>query len=94
LHESEVRAIAKSTAKWCRGRFDIQASGERFSKLQAHRGRKGGVASGVARLAASEGRRAVARSMRAEGKSYQQIAAALGVSRRSVIYWCNEAIIR
>ncbi|MDD5503102.1 MAG: helix-turn-helix domain-containing protein [Candidatus Thermoplasmatota archaeon] len=38
--------------------------------------------------------RASARLMRAQGNSYQQIADALGVSRRSVIYWCNEAEIR
>ena len=94
LHESEVRAIAKSTAKWCWNRFDIKASNERFSTLQAHRGKQGGVASGIARLAASQEKREAARAMRAEGKSYRRIADALGVSRRSVIYWCNEAIIR
>jgi hypothetical protein len=94
LHESEVRAIAKSTAKWCWGRFDIQASNERFSKLQAVRGKKGGVVSGVARLAKNADKREEARLMRAQGQSYRQIAEALGVSRRSIIYWCNEAIIR
>jgi len=94
LHESEVRAIAKSTAKWCWNRFDIKASNERFSKLQARRGRKGGVVSGVARLAKNADKREEARLMWAQGQSYRQIADALGVSRRSVIYWCNEAIIR
>ncbi len=39
---SEVRAIAKSTARWCWKHFDLAASDARFSKLQAHRGRKGG----------------------------------------------------
>jgi len=95
LHESEVRAIAKSTAKWCWHRFDIQASNERFSKLQAHRGRKGGVASGVARLAASEDKRASALLMRAQGQSIRAIAKALGVGRSTVGDWVSgEAIIR
>ena len=83
LHESEVRAIAKSTAKWCWNRFDIKASNERFSALQAHRGRK----SGIARLAASQEKREAARAMRAEGKSYRQIADALGVHVNTVAIW-------
>jgi hypothetical protein len=90
----EVWHISKSVAKWTWRRFDIAASDARFSRLQAHRGRRGGVASGVVRLAAGEENRASARIMHAQGQSYQQIADALGVSRRSVIYWCNEAVIR
>lgn len=53
LHRSETRAIARSVAKWTWTRFDIAASNARFSKLQAHRGRLGGVASGVVRRAGS-----------------------------------------
>ena len=87
LHESEVRAIAKSTAKWCWNRFDIKASNERFSTLQAHRGKQGGVASGIARLAASQEKREAARAMRAEGKSYRGIADALGVHVNTVAIW-------
>lgn len=90
LHEAEVRAIAKSTAKWCWSRFDIKASNERFSSLQAHRGKRGGVASGAARLAASQGKRKAARAMRAmraEGKGYRQIADALGVHVNTVAIW-------
>jgi hypothetical protein len=81
--------IAKSVAKWTwRKDADAQA---RFLARQAAKGKKGGVASGVARRAASEELRASARLMRLQGQSYQQIANVLGVSRRSVIYWCNEA---
>lgn len=94
LQGNEVWHIAKSVSKWTWRRFDIAASDARFSALQAHRGRAGGVASGLARLAASEDTRASARLMKLAGHSYQQIADALGVSRRSVINWCSEAIIR
>jgi hypothetical protein len=83
LHESEVRAIAKSTAKWCWGRFDIQASNERFSRLQAHRGRK----SGIARLAKNEDKRAAARLMKAQGQNTRAIAATLGVDQSTVSRW-------
>jgi len=85
LHTSEVRAIAKSTAKWTWTKFDVDASNERFSRLQAHRGRQGGIAKGLA----NEDKKASARLMHAQGQSYRQIADALGVSRRSVIYWCK-----
>ena len=90
----EVWHIAKSVSKWTWRQFDIDASDARFSALQAHRGRKGGVASGLSRAAANEDKRASARLMKLNGHSYQQIADALSVSRRSVINWCNEAIIR
>lgn len=95
LHESELRAIAKSTAKWCWNRFDIQASNERFSKVQAVRGRKGGVVSGVARLAKNADKREEARVMQAQGQSIRAIAKALGVGRSTVGDWVSgEAIIR
>jgi len=87
LHASEVRAIAKSTANWCWNRFDIKASNERFSTLQAHRGKQGGVASGIARLAASQEKREAARAMRAAGKSYRRIADALGIHVNTVAIW-------
>lgn len=38
---NEVKATAKSVAKWVWENFDIAASDARFSALQAHRGRKG-----------------------------------------------------
>jgi len=95
LHSSEVRAIARSTGKWCWNKFDIGASNARFSKLQAHRGRKGGEASGVARLAKIEGKRESARLMRAQGHGIRAIAEALGVARSTVGRWVShEAIIR
>jgi hypothetical protein len=41
LHFSEVKAIAKSVAKWLWTKFDIEASDKRFSKLQAARAKLG-----------------------------------------------------
>ena len=81
----EVWHIAKSVSKWTWRSFDIAASDARFSALQAHRGRQGGVAKGLA----NEGKRASARLMHAQGISYQNIADELGVSRRSAINWCK-----
>jgi hypothetical protein len=83
LHTSEVRAIAKSTAKWCWNKFDIQASNERFSKLQAHRGKK----SGMARLAKTQDKRVRARLMQEKGMTQAAISAELGVHVNTVANW-------
>ena len=85
LNFREVHWIAKSVAHWTWGRFDIEASDQRFSQRQARRGRRGGVAKGEA----YEDKRASARLMRAAGHSYQQIADKLEASRRAVIDWCK-----
>ena len=96
LSGSEVWHIAKSVAKWTWRRFDIAASDAKFSALQAHRGRQAtnqaeaGVASGLARHAAQEDRRASARLMRAKGMTYEQIAEELGVSTMTAWRLCNE----
>lgn len=83
LDGREVWWVARSVAKWVWQR-DAQAERD-FRARQASKGRKGGLAKGLA----NEDRRASARLMRASGQSYQQIADALGVSRRTVIYWCK-----
>jgi hypothetical protein len=97
LMGNEVWHICKSVAKWTWRRFDLEASDARFSALQAARGRQGGVASGAARLAAGEDKRASARLMRAQGMTQQSIAAALGVTQQAVSKWLRdttEALIR
>lgn len=86
LSENEVKHVARSVSKWVWRRFDKEASDERFSKLQAHRGQL----SGKARLAASEDKRASARLMRSGGMSYAAIAAELDVSKGIVHKWCND----
>lgn len=87
LHFSEVLHVARSVEKWAWVKFDVAASDKRFSELQAHRGKQGGAASGKARLAASEDKRASARLMRVSGMTQAAIAAELGVSTRTVIRW-------
>ena len=82
----EVWHIAKSVSRWTWQKFDLAASDAKFSARQATRGQ----ASGRARLAASENKRASARIMRAEGMTQVAIAAALGVTERSVRSWLND----
>ena len=98
MDSREVHHISKSVAKWTWNRFDLAASDAKFSKLQAHRGKLGGVASGSSRLAASEDKRASARLMAAQGMSQREIAAELDVPRSTVADWLQgvdgEAIIR
>lgn len=87
----EVWHIAKSVSKWTWQKFDLAASDAKFSELQAHRGQKGGVASGLARAAAGEDKRASARLMASQGMSRMQIAKELGASYNSVSTWLKGA---
>ncbi len=86
----EVWHVAKSVAKWVWNRFDLDASDAKFSLLQAHRGRKGGVASGQARQLSSEGDRAIARIMAAQGSTVREIGTALGVGKSTVARWIRD----
>jgi hypothetical protein len=91
LDHREVWHIAKSVARWTWHRFDIAASDAKWSARQAHRGRKGGAASGLSRAAANEDKRATARLMRAQGATQAAIAGALGVTRQAVSLWLRAA---
>lgn len=86
LEGREVWHIAKSVAKWTWRRFDIAGSDTRFSQLQAHRGRAGGVAKGKA----NEGKRASARLMAAQGIGARRISVQLGVHRDTIYSWLSE----
>lgn len=91
----EVWHIAKSVSKWTWRQFDLAGSDARFSALQAHRGRRGGVASGLSRTAANEDKRASARLMKQAGYSVRAIAAALEIGKSTVADWVSgEAVIR
>lgn len=87
LDGREVWHISKSVAKWTWRRFDLAASDERFSQLQAHRARM----LGVARAAASEDKRASARLMAAQGYSSRAIASILGAHQSTVVRWLGDA---
>lgn len=94
LDGREVWHIAKSVSKWVWHKFDLEASDARFSELQAHRGRKGGVKGGPiggsVRSASYEGQRASARLMHAQGMSARAIARELGCSPQSVLNWVSK----
>lgn len=83
----EVWHIAKSVSKWTWQKFDLVASDAKFSQLQAHRGQKGGIASGLSRAASGEDKRASARLMASQGISRMQIAKELDASYNSVSNW-------
>ena len=81
LPHSEVKATAKSIAKWVWQRFSY---GD-FSEIQAKRGAKGGKAKGQAYAL----KREQAKELRQTGLSYTEVAKQLNVSRRSIIGWCK-----
>lgn len=86
---SEVKAIAKSVAKWVWKQDKAHAA--EFSRTQARRGAIGGEASGRARAAANEDKRASARLMAAQGYSSRAIAEALEVNQSTVVRWLGDA---
>lgn len=87
LEGNEVWHIAKSVAKWVWYKFDLQASDDKFSKLQAFRGAKGGLAKGLA----NEDKRSSAILMRAKGMTQQEIADELEVSQKTVSNWLRNS---
>ena len=83
LSSGEVDGIAKSISNYVwRKRNELTS----FSK-QSARGKKGGQASGKARLAKSEDKRAMAIEMRAKGITKTEIAKRLGVVRITIQRW-------
>lgn len=80
---SEVKATAKSIAKWVWQRFSY---GD-FSEIQSKRGAKGGKKGGAVRSAQYADKREQAAQLKAEGLNNTQIAKQLKVSRRTVIRW-------
>ena len=87
LDPKEIWHIAKSVTKWV-WKIDPKAEAK-FLRRQAWKGTKGGIASGVARLKASEDQRTSARLMRATGLTQTAIAQELGVTDRTVRAWLS-----
>jgi hypothetical protein len=89
LGSAEVAGIARSVARYVWRRF----SPAEFREVQAVRGRRGGIASGAARLAVNEDKRASARLMTANGMSIRSIADELGVGKSTVARWVSHEAI-
>lgn len=89
LGASEVAGIARSVARYVWRRFTPSS----FRDVQAERGRIGGVASGVARLATNESKRATARLMVAKGMSLRAVADELDVGKSTVSRWVSHEAI-
>lgn len=91
---SEVRAICRSIAKFCKTSPKYKAYTLKFSKKQAEKGRKGGLMSdsshgGLARSASYESKREQAKQLREHGLSIRKIAEQLDVSKTTIQKWVN-----
>lgn len=87
---AEVKAVARSVAKYCWHVIGTEESNKRFSQRQAARGKRGGFASGAARFNASMNQRLEAQKLRDAGQSVPSIAQQFGVSSRTVQRWLNQ----
>jgi len=89
LHFQELNGISKSISKWVWNKYTKRWTDQKFSEIQAKRGRKGGINSGTARTIKNEEKRLVARSMRSEGHTLKEISAELEVPLSTVGRWCS-----
>jgi hypothetical protein len=89
LGAAEVAGIARSVAR----RVWRWFSPAEFREVQAARGQRGGIASGAARMAASEDKRVSARLMATNGMSLRSIADQLSVGKSTVARWVSHEAI-
>ncbi|KIH50918.1 hypothetical protein ANCDUO_19000, partial [Ancylostoma duodenale] len=89
LDWKEVKGIAKSISRWTWRKYSKQWSDEKFSAIQAKRGRLGGLKGGRGRTPQDEEKRLVARSMRSEGHTLKAVSLAMGVPLSTVGRWCK-----
>lgn len=83
MFPNEVHHIAKSITMYCKSARFTAISDQWFSRLQAHRGKMGGKAKGIAYEPKAE----QARKLRQQGLSIRKIAEQMKVSKTSVQKW-------
>jgi len=88
LPASEIKSISTSISKYVYKNFTAETRRNLIdrthtSDLQAQRG----VKSGIARYKKNEDKRASAKLLRAQGKTYTDIAIKLGVSHKAIMKW-------
>lgn len=86
LRDSEVKAIAKSISNWTWKYYTARWSDEKFSEIQAKRGRLGGLKAGRGRTPADQEKRLKALSM-ASTMTQKAIAEVLGVRQGTISKW-------
>ena len=89
LRDSEVKAIAKSISTWTWKNYTARWSDEKFSEIQAKRGRMGGLKAGRGRTPADQEKRLKALSM-ASTMTQKAIAEVLGVNQATVSRWLSK----
>lgn len=85
MKESEVRAIAKSIANYCLKQDPKEH--QKFIERQTYKSKLGASKGGLARSGKYADQKAKAMKLKAQGKSYAEIAKEVDVSRRTVIRW-------
>ena len=89
LLASEVRSIARSTARYAVENWRADWRNRRLPQLQARRGRKGGQASGEARRQATADRDQAILEARVAGATLQSIADQFDISLKAVHHVVN-----